>query len=120
MKLVHAVSQQVVAAAVPAGMLLRFDPEAARDLDTTLELRLAGSDARFAVRVAEGRCTVARRAAPEAAAHVTISAGDLVRLISGTVPWTALLARGRLELGGDPFLALRFPKLFRVGPGRGS
>jgi ubiquinone biosynthesis protein UbiJ len=116
MKLVHAVFRQVVAAAVPAGALLSFDPQAARDLDATLELRLAGSDARYAIRVADGRCRVARRAAPEAAAHVTVSAGDLVRLISRTVPWTTLLARGRLELGGDPFLALRFPQLFRVGP----
>ncbi len=116
--LLQTVSGRVVRAAIPAGMMIRFDPEAAAGLDAVLELRLARSDARYAVHVAGGRCTVARGSAPEAGASVTISAGDLVRLISGAIPWTDLLAHGRLELGGDPFLALRFPTLFGVGAQR--
>jgi putative sterol carrier protein len=96
-------------------MARRFDAEAAGDLDAVFELRLSDSGQRYAVHVAGGRCAVERRPAPEAGAQVSISSGDLVRLVSGAIPWTALLAHGRLELGGDPFLALRFPKLFRIG-----
>lgn len=98
------------------GMRRRFDAEAAGSLDATFELVV--SRARYAVRVSGGRCQVERRAAPEAGARVLISAGDLVRLLSGMVEWTRLLALGRLRLDGDPFLALRFPQLFGVGPRR--
>jgi hypothetical protein len=107
---IRTASNRAVVAALPAGIGRRFDPAAAGDLDATLELRLG--TARFAVRVAGGRCTVERRPAPEAGAYVAISPGDLVRLVTGTVPWPVLLASRRLELGGDPFLALRFPGLF--------
>jgi len=108
-------AEAVVALAVPRGIAARFDPGAAGDLDAVLELRLARTEVRYAVSVAGGRCVVERRAAPDARAHVTISAGDIVRLITGTIEWTALLAAGRLQLGGDPFLALRFPALFGFG-----
>lgn len=101
---------------VAFGMRRRFDPAAAGDLEATFELDLSGS--RYAVRVSGGRCQVQRRPAPEAAARVRISRADLVRLITGATEWTVLLAQDRLELGGDPFLALRFPQLFGVGPRR--
>lgn len=96
----------------------RFDAGVAGDLKATFELVLAGSDARYSVQVEAGRCRVARGPAPEAGARVRISGGDLIRLVSRRVQWTTLLAQGRLELGGDPFLALRFPQLFGVGPRR--
>jgi hypothetical protein len=38
----------------------------------------------------------------------------MIRLASGAVGWPALLSSGRLEFSGDPFLALRFPTLFRL------
>jgi putative sterol carrier protein len=98
------------------GMRRRFDPQAAGNLDATFELVVSG--ARYAVQVSGGRCQVERRPAPEAGARVLISAGDLLRLLSGMVGWTRLLAEGRLRLGGDPFLALRFAPLFGVGPRR--
>jgi ubiquinone biosynthesis protein UbiJ len=96
-------------------MKQRFDPGAAGELDAVLELQVAGTNSRYAVQIAGGRCTVARRAAPEAGAHVSISAADIARLALGALPWPQLLASGRLELSGDPFLALRFPQLFRFG-----
>jgi hypothetical protein len=107
---IRAVSNRAVLAALPVGIERRFDEQAAGELDATLELRVGGR--RFAVRVADRRCTVERGAAPEAGAYVAISPGDIARLVTGTVAWPVLLAGGRLELGGDPFLALRFPALF--------
>jgi hypothetical protein len=38
----------------------------------------------------------------------------MVRLVSGAVGWPELLSNGRLVMSGDPFLALRFPILFRL------
>jgi hypothetical protein len=35
----------------------------------------------------------------------------MVLITSGAKSWTELLATGRLELGGDPFTALRVPLL---------
>ncbi|HET9719112.1 MAG TPA: SCP2 sterol-binding domain-containing protein [Solirubrobacteraceae bacterium] len=95
---------------LPLGLRRRFNPEAAGELAATFELRI--SEARFAVRVADGTCRVERRPAPEAAARVSISERDLVRLVTGAAEWTRLLAEERLRLEGDPFLALRFPQLF--------
>ena len=59
-----------------------------------------------------GACTVTPGPARGAGAAVTVGADDMIRMASGAVEWPELLAQKRLELSGDPFLALRFPKLF--------
>jgi hypothetical protein len=113
---VQTVSRQVVLRALPIGIVRRFDPGAARDLEAEFELRVTGgAEQRFAVRIADRRCTVERRPAPGSGAQVTISAGDIARLVTGAVAWPQLLAGKRLTLSGDPFLALRFPMLFGFG-----
>ena len=38
----------------------------------------------------------------------------MIRLVSGSAGWPELVSGGRLELSGDPFLAIRFPSLFRL------
>lgn len=106
---------RLVALFVPLGMRLRFRPEAARGLDGVLELRVRRTGARFGVRVAGDQLRVSRGGAPDAGASVAISEGDIMRLIAGVVSWPALLAARRLELDGDPFLALRFAQLFGFG-----
>lgn len=57
---------------------------------------------------------LSRGAPSNAGATVSAEARDLLRLVSGSAGWPELLAAGRLELAGDPFLALRFPGLFRL------
>jgi hypothetical protein len=94
--------------------MIGFDRQAARDLTATFAIRVGIGRRRrsFGLRVQNGRLM---RAAPsEAAATVTVAARDIVRLATGTVGWPQLLASGRLELAGDPFLALRFPGLFKM------
>jgi SCP-2 sterol transfer family protein len=113
MNLVHSVSRAVVVGVLPFGLGRRFDSEAAGELDATMELQVG--EARFALRIAGGRCAVRRGAAPESGAQMRVSAGDIVRLVTGSVQWPQLLAAKRLELSGDPFLALRFPTLFGFG-----
>ena len=93
-----------------------FDRQSASELTATFELRVraARRPVCFGLHVDRGRMRVSRGAPPNPGATVTVNAGDLLRLASGAVGWPQLLAAGRLELTGDPFLALRFPGLFRL------
>jgi hypothetical protein len=104
-------------------MRLRFDGRLARDLDATLELRVRLMRRRRPVplrmRVRHGVLEVRPGAAPDAAARATVVLADMLRLAIGAIGWPELLSSGRLELAGDPFLALRFPTLFRL-PAVGS
>jgi hypothetical protein len=101
-----------------------FDPGAAGDLDAVFELQLAhprrAEPDRFALAVRDGELTLKRGVARAPGAVISLGADDMVRLASGEVSWTELLARGRLTLSGDPFLALRFPRLFDLPPEPGD
>jgi hypothetical protein len=104
---------------LPLALQRRFDEtRAGSDLDTVFELRIrdprGGDPARFALHVAGGTCTVTRGAAARPGAGVEVGADDIIRLVTGSVGWPTLLAQGKLQLSGDPFLALRFPLLFRL------
>lgn len=96
--------------------MIWFDPESARDLNATfaLRVRLARRLVPFGLHIEEGRMKLSRGVPRDPGATVTAEARDLLRLVSGSVSWPELLAAGRLELTGDPFLALRFPGLFRL------
>jgi SCP-2 sterol transfer family len=98
-----------------------FDRRSARGLSATLELRVRVLPRRRGVPVSllidDGRLRI--RPGPPAApgATATIGLSDLLRLAVGAAAWPQLMASGRLTLTGDPFLALRFPSLFRLGLG---
>jgi hypothetical protein len=104
--------------AIPIAIPRRFDAEAAGDLNSLFELRIRhparprtrsfrDQDLRRPMRGATG-------GAGEGVTAVTVAPGDLVRLASAATGWPELLSRGRLELEGNPFEALRFPTLFRL------
>jgi SCP-2 sterol transfer family len=111
-------SRRLLLHAIPRAIPRWFDSGSAQDLSATFELvireRGAGELERFAISIAEQRCAVTRGAAVEAGARVEIGAEDMILLASGSVGWPELLSSGRLVLSGDPFLALRFPTLFRL------
>jgi hypothetical protein len=93
-----------------------FDPDATGDLDATFSLEITNPRGRrpdvLGLTVRDGRLTVTRGRPQQAGATVSIAADDMVRLATGDAGWPELLARNRLALSGDPFLALRFPRLF--------
>jgi hypothetical protein len=92
-----------------------FNPAAAGDLDAVFALEITGRRPTFlGLTVRDDSLTVTRGRPARAGATVSIGAGDMVLLVTGEVGWPELLARGRLELSGDPFLALRFPRLFEL------
>ena len=110
----HRLIVQAIRLALPR----RFDPSMARNLEATFELRVRGpgdgGPERFALRIADGRCALTPGGADDPGATATIGADDMIRLVSGGAGWPELLSSGRLELSGDPFLALRFPMLFHL------
>jgi hypothetical protein len=111
------VAHRLFLRALPRAILARFDPATARDLEAVFELRVrepGGEPARFALLIAGGSCQVIPGPADDAGAVATVGADDLIRLVSGAAGWPELLSKGRLAMTGDPFLALRFPSLFRL------
>ena len=99
---------------------LWFDAARATVLTASFELRVrerAGRDPlRLTLDINDGTCVVQRGADGTAGAVATVGLADLLRMATGLVGWPKLMANGRLELSGDPFLALRFPALFRLPP----
>lgn len=92
----------------------RFEPGQAEGLDATLELRLRVRSALvpLAITIAGGECSVRPGPAAGADAGATIGLADVVRLVIGDARGPQLLSSGRLQVSGDPFLAMRLPSLF--------
>ncbi len=113
----------MLARAIALAMRLMFDGAAAGDLDATLGMRVRLLGGRrslpLVVRVTEGTCSVRPGSSPDAKAQVTIGFRDMALLGLRLEGWPALLSSGRIEFAGDPFLALRFPAMFRL-PAVGS
>ena len=92
-----------------------FNPAAAGELDAVFALEITGRRPTYlGLTVRDRRLTVTRGRPATAGATVSIGAGDMVLLVTGETGWPELLSRGRLQLSGDPFLALRFPRLFAL------
>jgi hypothetical protein len=95
-----------------------FEPSAAAGLDAVFALEIAHPRGRkpdvLGLAIHNGSLTATRGRPPDAGATVTIGAEDMVRLAAGDAGWPELLAENRLSLSGDPFLALRFPRLFAL------
>ena len=118
-----AAGRRAVARLVVTALPQRFDTGAADGIDAVIELRVrdAGGPsalARYDLLIRDGRCRVRQAAGDGAGAAFTIGLGDLLRLGLGVARWYDLLGTGRLEMRGDPFVALRFPAMFRLARAR--
>ncbi|MFL5829234.1 MAG: SCP2 sterol-binding domain-containing protein [Solirubrobacteraceae bacterium] len=104
--------------------MIWFDRRSARGLTATLELRIRVLPRRRGTPVSllidDGRLRIRPGAAAAPGATATVALTDLLRLGVGAAAWPQLMANGRLTLSGDPFLALRFPSLFRLGLGNSA
>jgi hypothetical protein len=112
------ITRRIVLRAVTAVLPHRLDRAAAGDLDAVIELRVVYADRarpdRYALAIRGGRCVVEEAGAQEPGAVFTVGLRDLLRLGTGRARWQELLGSRRLQMAGDPFLALRFPVLFRL------
>jgi hypothetical protein len=90
------------------------------DLETVLELRIfasrGGPEERYAVVIGHGEVRVRPGGDPAARAWFGARLSDIIRIATGRASWTEMLAAGRLQIGGDPFTALRAPLLFGFSP----
>lgn len=78
-----------------------------------MEIRCDGGNAvALAISVHQRRCTIRKFPAEEADATMSLRLADLIRMVSGAVDGPMLMADGRMEVSGDPFLLARFPGLF--------
>jgi hypothetical protein len=109
---------RVIVRALPAAIRRRFDPGSADGLEAVFELAIRDREGRdperFALAIADARCSVRPGAPEQPGARATIGSDDLILLAVGAASWPELFASGRFELSGDPFLALRFASLFRL------
>jgi SCP-2 sterol transfer family len=116
-------TRSIAVRAVTTVLPHRFDPSRAVDLEATIELRIrdpgGGAPASVALRVASGELTVSPGPALAPQATAELGADDMIRLAAGSAAWPELLAAGRMSFTGDPFVALRFPALFRLRAGDG-
>jgi hypothetical protein len=98
-----------------------FDRTSARGLTAVLELRVRVLPGRRGTPVSllidDGRLRIRPGAPASPGAVAAIGLVDLMRLGVGAAAWPQLMAAGRLTMTGDPFLALRFPSLFRLRAG---
>jgi hypothetical protein len=95
-----------------------FDRQSADGLTAVLELRVRVLPRRrgtpMSLLIDDGRLRIRPGAPTSPGATATVGALDLLRLGVGATAWPQLMAAGRLQLSGDPFLALRLPTLFRL------
>jgi hypothetical protein len=98
--------------------MIWFDRKKALGLTATLEVRIRTGQRRkgmpFTVRVSDGRMRIRPGAPQQPVVTASLDLRDLIRLGIGAAGWPELLSSGRLQLSGDPFVALRFPALFRL------
>lgn len=110
-------ARRAAISSLPSILRRRFKPESATKLDKVYELRIrasaGGPETHFALTVRNGTLDVVQRDAPDAHAWLSVSLADMIRLTASDsdLKWTMLAAK-RLDMGGDPFVALRFPGLF--------
>lgn len=103
------------------GMVERYDPGRAGDVDAVVEWRVRGRPDggldRFQLVIAHGVCRLERDAGAEPSVIFTIDANDFLQLVAGGVHGPALFTSGRLRVDGDMMLAARVPGFFARRPG---
>ena len=76
--------------------------------------RADGGADRWAVRLADGRCTVERDPVERPHATIRCDAAEFLKLVTGNANPAMAFLRGRLGVKGDIGLAAQLPRLFRV------
>jgi predicted lipid carrier protein YhbT len=116
--------RRLVLRAVFAAMPRAVRRSALERENIVVEFRLLGSrDDRPDVRqlvIEDGAATVLPGEPREADLEITIDAADLLRVATGNAAAPALYVTGELEIYGDPWLAMRLPRLFVLGASRAA
>ena len=95
-----------------AGMPYVFRPERAGDLNATIVFELDGEHGgEWTVRIADGRCNTVEGRPARHDASIGCDARTFLALVFGVVRPGEAFVDGKLRVGGDLALAMRFSKL---------
>ena len=104
------------AAEIFAGMPQAFQADKAGDLRATFQFNLSGEGGgNWAVKVADGACTVVQGQADKPNVTIGMLAGDYVRMTAGELQPVVAFMQGKIKLQGDMNLAMRLQELFGIG-----
>jgi putative sterol carrier protein len=90
-----------------AGLAEAFAPSRAAGQSAVIQYDVVapGGVRTYQLRVADGRCTVARGAAGPARVTLTLALPDLMRLVAGLLNGPQAFMTGKLKIAGDLMLA---------------
>jgi putative sterol carrier protein len=93
-----------------------FRPEAAQDVNTTLQFHLTGEDGGdWVAKIQNGVCTVNPGAAENPNVTLTADAQDYKNVIMGKTNAMQAFMQGKLRLAGDLAMAMKIPNMFKMG-----
>jgi putative sterol carrier protein len=118
-ELVNAIQQQDggvdgVLEKVFAGMAESFSAAKAAGQQATVQYEISSPDGthEYAMRIADGRCEIAKGRAESPRVTIRIGLADFLRLITGKANGMQLFMTGKLKVAGDLFFAQTYQSWF--------
>ena len=118
-ELVNAIQQQDggvggVLEKVFAGMAESFSAARAAGQQATVQYEISSPDGthEYAMRIADGRCEIAKGRAESPRVTIRIGLADFLRLITGKANGMQLFMTGKLKVSGDLFFAQTYQSWF--------
>jgi putative sterol carrier protein len=118
-ELVNAVQQQDggvdgILEKVFAGMAESFSAAKAAGQQATVQYEISSPDGthEYAMRIADGRCEIAKGRAESPRVTIRIGLADFLRLITGKANGMQLFMTGKLKVSGDLFFAQTYQSWF--------
>ena len=96
------------------GMIRHFRPEAARGMNTVIQLNISGEDGgpRY-IKIANGQAELVVGAADNPNVTLSVSAQDWLDVSIGKLDGTKAFMTGKLKVQGDMGVMMKFPQLFQ-------
>ena len=99
-----------------AGMAMSLDPEAASDLEATIQFDVAGEEPEsYYLEIAQGRCTAYAGQHPSPSMTVHTPADVWMAISRDELNGAGALMQGKYKVTGDLGLLMRLGKLFPRG-----
>lgn len=92
-----------------------FNVEKAAGVNAVVQIDLTGDEGgTWAVKIADGQCTVDNAPADDPSLTLTMAAGDYMAMVGGELNPMNAFMQGKVKLKGDMGLAMKFQNLFNL------